>query len=54
MEKLKMRDYYVADNQGNIAGHDLDYAHAQEVLEKQLELDVANSQEWEILQESSE
>lgn len=44
--------FYVTDYLGNLAGHDLDFAHAKAVLEKQIELDPGNSREWEILKES--
>lgn len=48
-EKMEKRNYYVANDNGDLAGHDLDYATAQTVLE---EAELENPGEgWEILED---
>jgi len=48
MENNK-KNYYVVNNDGTIAGHDLDLEHAESVLARELESDPDNIQGWEIL-----
>lgn len=43
------RTYAVANNNGDLAGHDLDLATAEQVLDAMLAEDPDNIAEWEII-----
>ena len=42
--------YCVADNNGNLAGHDLDRNHAEQVLDEMIQAKPIG--EWEIIEQS--
>lgn len=49
-----MKTYFVANNNGDILGHDLDLAAAEQCLSAALKDDPNNEQEWEILSDDDE
>lgn len=44
-----MNKYFVANDNGDVAGHDLDLDHAEQVLDAMLTEDAENAAGWEII-----